>query len=446
MNRPTPPRALVVGLGSSGVAAAALLVRQGWRVTANDRAGAAELGDRTAQLPAGVEVVLGGHPESLLDSVALVVASPGVPAGLPLLAQARRRGIEVIAELELAFRALADTPLLAVTGSNGKTTGTALLGAILEAAGWNAGVGGNIGHPASALALEGGFDALVWEVSSFQLEGCTTLRPRVGVLLNLSPDHLDRHASLDAYLAAKARLLARQQGDDVAVLNADDPVVAGLAVPARAAFFSLRDRRAAACLVDDRLVLDGHPLLPRARLPLPGEHNVANALAAALAAARAGVPRTAIAAALERFPGLPHRHALVAEVGGVSFVDDSKGTNIGATAAGLAGYPPGTVHLILGGLGKGQDFASLAEAAAGRVAAAYLIGEAADEIARALGSRVPVEQCGTLVEAVRRAAAAARPGDTVLLSPACASFDQFRDYAHRGDEFARLARATAGVA
>jgi UDP-N-acetylmuramoylalanine--D-glutamate ligase len=446
MSHANPSRALVVGLGSSGVAAATLLTRQGWRVTVNDRAAAAELAERLAQLPAGVEAVLGGHPESLLESVALVVTSPGVPPDLPLLAQARRRGIEVIAELELAYRSLADTPLLAVTGSNGKTTVTALLGAILEEAGWNAGVGGNIGHPASALALEGGFDALVWEVSSFQLEGCTTLRPRVGLLLNLSPDHLDRHPTVADYLAAKARLFARQQGDDVAVLNADDGAVAGLAVPARAEFFSLHDRSAAACLAGDRLVLDGHPLLPRSHLPLLGEHNVANALAAALAAARAGVPRAAIATALERFTGLPHRHTVVAEVAGVRYVDDSKGTNIGATAAGLAGYPPGTVHLILGGLGKGQDFAALAEAVAGRVAAVYLIGAAAGEIADAIGRRVPVQQCGTLAEAVRRAAAAARAGDTVLLSPACASFDQFRDYAHRGDEFARLARVTAGVA
>jgi UDP-N-acetylmuramoylalanine--D-glutamate ligase len=446
MSHANPSRALVVGLGSSGVAAATLLTRQGWRVTVNDRAAAAELAERLAQLPAGVEAVLGGHPESLLESVALVVTSPGVPPDLPLLAQARRRGIEVIAELELAYRSLADTPLLAVTGSNGKTTVTALLGAILEEAGWNAGVGGNIGHPASALALEGGFDALVWEVSSFQLEGCTTLRPRVGLLLNLSPDHLDRHPTVADYLAAKARLFARQQGDDVAVLNADDGAIAGLAVPARAEFFSLHDRSAAACLAGDRLVLDGHPLLPRSHLPLLGEHNVANALAAALAAARAGVPRAAIATALERFTGLPHRHTVVAEVAGVRYVDDSKGTNIGATAAGLAGYPPGTVHLILGGLGKGQDFAALAEAVAGRVAAVYLIGAAAGEIADAIGRRVPVQQCGTLAEAVRRAAAAARAGDTVLLSPACASFDQFRDYAHRGDEFARLARVTAGVA
>jgi UDP-N-acetylmuramoylalanine--D-glutamate ligase len=446
MNRSIPSRALVVGLGSSGAAAAILLARQGWRVTVNDRASAADLADRLAGLPAGVELVLGGHPEGLLEGRSLVVTSPGVPPDLAMLAQARRRGIEVIAELELAYRSIADTPLIAVTGSNGKTTVTALLGAILDEAGWSVGVGGNIGHPASAHALEGGFDALVWEVSSFQLEGCTTLRPRVGVLLNLSPDHLDRHPTLADYLAAKARLFARQQGDDVAVLNADDPAVAGLAVPARAEFFSLHDRTAAACLAGGHLVLDGRPLLSRSRLPLLGDHNVANALAAALAAARAGAPRPAIATALERFTGLPHRHTVVAEAAGVRFVDDSKGTNIGATAAGLAGYRPGTVHLILGGLGKGQDFAPLAQAVAGRAAAVYLIGDAADEIARAIGGRVPVQHCGTLAEAVRRAAAAASDGDTVLLSPACASFDQFRDYAHRGDEFARLARLTAGVA
>ena len=446
MNRSIPSRALVVGLGSSGVAAATLLARQGWRVTVNDRASAADLADRLAGLPAGVESVLGGHPESLLEGRSLVVTSPGVPPDLAMLAQARRRGIEVIAELELAYRSLADIPLIAVTGSNGKTTVTALLGAILDEAGWSVGVGGNIGHPASAHALEGGFDALVWEVSSFQLEGCTTLRPRVGILLNLSPDHLDRHPTLADYLAAKARLFARQQGDDVAVLNADDPAVAGLVVPARAEFFSLHDRSAAACLAGGHLVLDGRPLLSRSRLPLLGDHNVANALAAALAAARVGAPRPAIATALERFTGLPHRHTVVAEAAGVRFVDDSKGTNIGATAAGLAGYRPGTVHLILGGLGKGQDFAPLAQAVAGRAAAVYLIGDAADEIARAIGGRVPVQHCGTLAEAVRRAAAAAGGGDTVLLSPACASFDQFRDYAHRGDEFARLARLTAGVA
>ncbi len=434
------PRALVVGLGLSGVGASTLLVGQGFRVVANDAAPAEKLAARIAELPAGVETALGAHSTALLDSASLVVVSPGVPWQLPLLVEARRRGIEVIAEVELAVRAMAGVPVAGVTGSNGKTTTTALLGEMLQAAGMRTGVGGNIGVAASALALAGGLDAVVLELSSFQLEGCVRLRPRAALLLNLSPDHLDRHTTIASYLALKARIFAAQTADDFAILNADDPALAGLAVPARLERFSLLDRTAAAHLAGDVLVLDGAPLLPRAELPLLGDHNVANALAAALAAARMGAPRGAITAALRAFRGLPHRHRVVAEARGVRFVDDSKGTNIGATAAGLAGYPPGSIHLILGGLGKGQDFRELRRAVAGRVGCAYLIGVAASEIGAALAGAVPLEDCGTLEEALRRASARARPGEVVLLSPACASFDQFRDYHHRGEEFARLAR------
>jgi UDP-N-acetylmuramoylalanine--D-glutamate ligase len=445
MSDATLPRALVVGLGLSGVGAAALLVRQGYRVTVNDAASEERLAARLPGLPAGVERVLGGHPESALAGVSLVVVSPGVPWELPLLAAARARGIEVVAEVELAARALGATPVAAVTGSNGKTTTTALVGEMLKAAGMRTGVGGNIGeHSASHLAVAGGWDAVVLELSSFQLEGCTTLRPHAAALLNLSADHLDRHATMATYLALKARIFRAQTAADHAVVNADDPALAALAPRSRVARFSLADARAEAHLANGRLVLDGAPLMERAALPLLGDHNVANALAAALVAARMGAPRDAIAAALAAFRGLPHRHAPVAEAGGVRFVDDSKGTNIGATAAGLAGYPPGSIHLILGGLGKGQDFRELRDAVAGRVATVYLIGAAAGEIAAALAGIVPLEACGTLAEAVRRAAAAARHGDTVLLSPACASFDQFRDYHHRGEEFARLAAEIAG--
>lgn len=440
---PAPGHALVVGLGASGVAAARLLAREGWRVTVNDRAGADALGERLGQLPEGCRCVLGDHPLALLEGLSLVVASPGVPWDLPLLAAARERGIEVVAEVELACRFLT-APLVGITGSNGKTTTTALTGAILEAAGWRAAVGGNIGTPAAELAVGGDWDAVVLELSSFQLEGCAALRPRVGVLLNLSPDHLDRHPTMAAYLAAKVRLFARQRPDEWAVLNRDDAPLRGLATPSRQVFFSLSDRTAEAHLAGGRLVLDGAPLLPRDELPLLGDHNVANALAAALAAARLGVPREAIAGALATFTGLPHRHQQVAAARGVRFVDDSKGTNIGATAAGLAGYPPGSIHLILGGLGKGQDFRALAPAVTGRVARAYLIGAAAEEIAAGLAGVVPCEACGTLAVAVERAFALARPGDTVLLSPACASFDQFANYADRGEQFARLARALAG--
>ena len=444
MSRPTPPHALVVGLGASGVAAAKLLLREGWRVTINDHARKADLEVRLAELPTGVLRSLGGHNVGLLTGTSRVVVSPGVPWNLPLLVEARRRRIEVIAEVELAARALAGTPIVGVTGSNGKTTVTSLIGEMLRVARMRVGVGGNIGTAASELALAGPWDAVVLELSSFQLEGSVTLRPRVALLLNISADHLDRHPTFAAYLAAKRRVFARQQRDDWAVLNADDPAIAETEVPSQRIRFSLAKREAEAHLAGDTLVLDGAPLLRRSELLLLGDHNVANALAAALAAARLGADPEAIATALRTFRGLPHRHQVVAEVGGVRFVDDSKGTNIGATAAGLAGYPPGSVHLILGGLGKGQDFRALRPVVAGRVARAYLIGTEAPAIASALENALPVETCGTLEVAVQRAAAEAKHGDFVLLSPACASFDQFDDYAHRGNEFARLARALAG--
>jgi len=440
MNDPSPRRALVVGLGASGVGAAHLLAAQGWQVRANDRAPAGQLAIEAGALPAGTQLCLGGHPLSLLKGVGLVVVSPGVPWDLPLLVEARRRGVEVVAEVELAWRALSHVPLLGITGSNGKTTVTAMLGAILQHAGVRTGVGGNIGRAASELAQQGGWQALVWELSSFQLEGCTTLRPQVGLLLNLCADHLDRHRDMAAYLAAKARLFANQGPDDVAVLNADDPAVCDLPAPGQRAHFSLTNPCAAAHTSGEQLVVDGQVVMRRGDLRLLGDHNLANALAAALAAVRFGIRHSTVAEALASFGGLPHRHQLVAEGRGVRWVDDSKGTNVGATAAGLAGYPPGTIHLILGGLGKGQDFTPLRRAVAGRVARAYLIGAAAEEIAAALTGALPVERCETLDVAVARAAALAQPGDTVLLSPACASFDQFRDYAHRGDEFARLAR------
>jgi UDP-N-acetylmuramoylalanine--D-glutamate ligase len=446
MSEDAQRRALVVGLGESGVAATLLLHSQGWHVTVNDRADASSLATRLAALPAGVERVLGNHPLGLLEECDLIVVSPGVPWDLPLLAAARARSIEVIAEVELAVRSLPGVPVAGITGSNGKTTTTALLGEIMNTGGIATGVGGNIGTAACDLARTGRWRAVVLELSSFQLEGCSTLRPHVAALLNLSPDHLDRHPTMPEYLHAKARIFTHQHIDDVAILNADDPWLDGLAVPSHIERFSLVDQTAAAHLAGDTLVLDGMALLSRADLPLLGDHNVANALAAALAAARMGVDRLVIAAALRGFRGLPHRHQLVAEANGVRWVDDSKGTNMGATAAGLAGYRAGTIHLILGGLGKGQDFAELRPAVEGRVARVYLIGEAAGVIGAALGGAVPLEECGTLAAAIGRALELARPGDTVLLSPACASFDQFRDYKHRGDEFARLAQAATGVA
>jgi UDP-N-acetylmuramoylalanine--D-glutamate ligase len=446
MSSATSSRALVVGLGVSGLAAATLLARQGWQVTVNDRGEGSELATQLGRLPAGVTTILGGHPVDSLVGVVLVVVSPGVPWELPLVAEARKRGIEVIGEIELASRALTGIPVVGVTGSNGKTTVTSLIGAIAGSAGWRAGVGGNIGTAASELVLAAGWDVVVLELSSFQLEACTTFRPHIAVLLNVSADHLDRHPSMASYLAAKLRIFAHQRRDDLAVVNADDEALREIDVPSRVARFSLVDHTAEAHLAGDVLVLDGAPLLPRNELPLPGDHNVANALAAALAGRRLGVAPDVIARALRGFAALPHRHQVVAEVSGIRWVDDSKGTNIGATAAGLTGYPAGTVHLILGGLGKGQNFHELRAAVEGRVVRLYLIGEASPEIAAALRGGAPLEECGTLAEAVRRAALHARAGDTVLLSPACASFDQFDNYAHRGNEFARLARAVSGGA
>jgi UDP-N-acetylmuramoylalanine--D-glutamate ligase len=444
MSAATPSRALVVGLGVSGVAAATLLASQRWQVTVNDRGAESDLATQLGRLPAGVRAVLGGHPEELLAGTGLVVVSPGVPWELPLLAEARRRGIEVIGEVELASRAMAATPIVGVTGSNGKTTVTSMIGEIARSGGWRVGVGGNIGTAASELALAGAWDAVVLELSSFQLEGCTTLRPNVAVLLNVSADHLDRHPDMPSYLGAKLRIFAQQHAGDVAVINADDPGLLHVEVPSRRVRFSMKDQRAEAHQAGGALVLDGVQLLPRNELPLPGDHNVANALAAALATRSLGISPDAIAGALRTFTPLPHRHQIVAEASGVRWVDDSKGTNIGATAAGLGGYRPGTVHLILGGLGKGQDFRELRHCVEGRVCRLYLIGEASAEIAEALRGSAPVEDCRTLEEAVRRAARHARAGDTVLLSPACASFDQFANYAHRGNEFARLAQAVTG--
>lgn len=432
------PRALVVGLGVSGLAASRLLTELGWQVRANDGAAAEDIAAQLQQLPGDVEQVVGGHPENVLNGITMAVVSPGVPWDLPLLAAARAKGIEVVNEVELAFRHRGDAPLVGVTGSNGKSTVTSLIGEVLKTAGLRVGVGGNLGNPASALVQEEGVQAQVWELSSFQLEGCTTLRPRVAVLCNISPDHLDRHGSVAAYAAAKARIFAAQGDDDLAVLNADDPVVAAMRPPAAVAWFSLLDPQRDGHLAGDTLVLAGDALLTRPELPILGDHNVANCLAAALAARHLGIDRETIAAGLRRFQGLPHRHRLVAERSGVRWIDDSKGTNIGATAAGLLGYPKGRVHLILGGLSKDQDFSNLAPAVASRAKRVYLIGRAAADIGAALAGAAEVEHCGDLEKAVNSAAALARPGDVVLLSPACASFDQFRSYAHRGEEFARL--------
>jgi len=430
---------LVIGLGRSGVAAARLAVEDGAPVRVTDVRTADELDEVVAALPTSVEAVLGGHPASCLDGVRRVVVSPGVPADAPLLVAARAAGLEVLSEVEFAWRHRPDAPLVAVTGSNGKSTVTTLVGEMLRAGGLSTAVGGNLGTASSQLVLEGGWECWVLEVSSFQTELFVDLRPRVGVFLNLSQDHLERHVDLAAYAAAKQRLFAAQRPQDAAVLNADDVMSAATPTAARRRLFSV-GQAADAWLDGTVLVLEGEPLVPASEVALVGRHNLANALAAVLAADEMGIDRASMGDVLRTFRGLDHRHREVWSHDGVRWIDDSKATNVGATLAALGGYPDGSVHLILGGQAKGQDFSILRDEVARATRRVYLIGVDAAVIAAALGAAVPVETCGDLAEAVRRARRLAVAGEWVLLAPACASFDQFSGYAERGDRFAELAR------
>ncbi|MCU0302619.1 MAG: UDP-N-acetylmuramoyl-L-alanine--D-glutamate ligase [Thermoanaerobaculales bacterium] len=432
-------RVLVVGLGRSGAAAARLAAADGAEVVVTDQRPPAELAAVVAALPSGAVAHLGGHPAECLEGVDLVVVSPGVPPTTELLATARRRGLELVTEVEFAWRHRPDAPLAAVTGSNGKSTVTTLVAEMLSAAGFAAVAGGNLGTAASDLLLQGDWDRWVLEISSFQAELLTAMAPDAAVFLNLSQDHLERHADLADYLAAKRRLFAFQSTGDTAVLNADDPASAATESAASRRFFSL-EGPADGWLDGDRLVLDGAELIRVERVRLAGAHNLANLLAAALAALALGADRAAIATVAASFDGLAHRHRVVHEASGVRWIDDSKATNIGATLAALRGYPEGSLHLILGGQAKGQDFSVLVDEVRRAVARLYVIGVDGPPIADALAGSAPIESCDTLDEAVRRARARATAGQTVLLAPACASFDQFKGYDHRGDVFASLAR------
>jgi UDP-N-acetylmuramoylalanine--D-glutamate ligase len=369
---------------------------------------------------AGVEVVLGADNPELLDGVDLLVKSPGVPPAAPLAAAARERGVTVWSEVELGYRLLAN-PILGVTGTNGKTTTCELLGDIFRAAGMDVAVAGNVGRPLTGLDGALGEGAwIVCELSSFQLEDVDTFRPHIAVLLNLAPDHLDRHETFEDYRAAKLRIFENQTAEDVAVVPRGFGSIPG---DARRIEFSLEDE------------------LP-AEPGIPGEHNHENAAAATIAARAAGIPDYAIAAGLSSFAGVPHRLELVREVSGVRFVNDSKATNPDAAERALSAYPPG-MRLILGGSRKGIPFERLAKrAAASGVAQAYLIGDSADEIAEALAAEgVRFTYSRDLPTAVQDAFRDADPGEVVLLSPACASYDQFRDFEERGERFRELVEA-----
>ncbi len=435
-------RVLIVGLGRSGLAAARLAVRDGAEVWITDQRQEAHLGESLAGLTSDVRRFLGGHPEACLDGVDLMVISPGVPPDAEILQAARRRQISICTEVEFAWRHAPSKPLVAITGSNGKSTVTMLTVEILVASGVAAVAGGNLGTAACELVMTGGWDCWVLEISSFQAELLTEMRASVGVFLNLSQDHLERHPDMAGYRDAKQRLFAFQEPSDVAVLNADDEQVINTPTAARRRFFSI-EGQADAWLDDQRLVLDGEAFTSRSDLALHGVHNVANALAATLAAVEVGGTSSAAAAVLGEFAGLDHRHLTIHEAAGIRWVDDSKATNVGATLAALRGYPAQSVHLILGGLGKGQDFSVMVEEVRRAAASVYLIGMDGPTIARAFEGAAPLVECGTLDEAVRLARAGARSGQWVVLAPACASFDQFADYRERGRIFAELARLEA---
>ncbi len=435
----TGSRVAVAGLGRSGLAAVELLVRRGARVTAADVKPLEELPEAAAKLEA-LGVAFERQSAEVFARADLVVLSPGVPVDIPELEEARRRGVRIIGEVELAGWFLRG-PVIGITGSNGKTTTTALVGHILGACGIPAQVGGNIGFPPTAMVEASRPEQWnVLELSSFQLETIETFRAEVAAVLNVTPDHLDRHGAMEIYAGAKRRLLETQSAGDTAILNHDDRICRefAAAVKGSARWFSSAGRLESGLWLEDGwIVADGERLIAAADVPLRGRHNLENVMAAAEAARAAGASLGAIAAAVRTFPGVEHRLEYVATVAGVDWFNDSKATNVDA-ALKAAGAFAGPLWIILGGKDKGSDYRPLREALRGKTRAALLIGAAADKIGAALDGAVETVCCGTLEAAVGEAWRRARPGDTVLLAPACASFDQFDSFEHRGRVFKEL--------
>jgi UDP-N-acetylmuramoylalanine--D-glutamate ligase len=447
-------KVLVVGLGKSGLAAALFLRRQGAQVTVSDvRSAEALAKELPALLEEGIAVEAGGHGMLTFRRQDLIVVSPGVPLDTPELAQVKAFGLPVIGELELASRFLKGKTL-AITGSNGKTTTTSLCGEILKAAGLPTEVGGNIGVPVIALVEQSRPDGwTVLEVSSFQLESTDEFHPEIAVILNITPDHLDRHGTFENYALAKERIFLSQTGADSLVLNADDPrtAQAALRTKAQVFWFSRNTPVDAGTYIEGgdivfRKTKNEAPeiLLPLSEISLKGAHNVENVLAAVCASRLAGASPLAIRSAVAEFKAVEHRLEFVAKINGVDYYNDSKATNVDATTKAIESFA-GNIHLILGGKDKNSDYSLLSQLLRQRVKAVYTIGSAAEKIELHLRGTVPIVSAYTLQQAVTRAAEASLPGDIVLLAPACSSFDQFESYEHRGRVFKDIVMERRGL-
>lgn len=442
-------RVLVVGLGKSGVASALFLKAHGARVTVSDTKSGDELRNEIpVLLDHGITVETGGHGERTFRGQDLIVISPGVPVDVPPLAQARSLGEPVIGEVELAAQFLPG-PILAITGSNGKTTTTTLTGEIMTAGGFATLVGGNIGTPAISLAERATRETvIVLEISSFQLETIQRFRPKIAVVLNVTPDHLDRHRTFEVYVDAKARIFENQEGNDFAVLNADDPTCVAMSSRTRAQvfWFSRQKEVKQGAWVRDGMILfrdesKQREIMQVSEIPLKGAHNLENVLAAICTSRLMGCAPEKIRRAVRNFKAVEHRLEFVATIRGVDYYNDSKATNVDATIKALESFPA-NIHLILGGKDKGSDYRVLNNLLRQRVKRVYTIGAAAAKIESQIKG-VEVISAETLENAIRKANAAAQPGDVVLLAPACASFDQFKNYEHRGQVFKNVVRELA---
>ncbi|HXY14889.1 MAG TPA: UDP-N-acetylmuramoyl-L-alanine--D-glutamate ligase [Terriglobales bacterium] len=443
-------RVLVVGLGKSGIASAFFVKNRGARVTVSDTKTPDEL---KAEIPRlldeGIVVETGGHGDRTFQNQDLIIVSPGVPLDAPPLVQARALGEKIIGEIELAAQFFPGT-IVAITGSNGKTTTTALAGEVVKNGGFPTVVGGNIGTPAISLVEEATADTIaVLEVSSFQLETIETFRPHIAVVLNVTPDHLDRHRTFNAYADAKARIFENQQSTDFAVLNADDPTCIAMASRTRGqvVWFSRKKEIERGAYVRDGRVLfrdfnGQREIMLVSEIPLKGAHNVENVLAAVCVGVLSDVEARRIGKAVREFRAVEHRLEHVASINGVEYYNDSKATNVDATIKALESFPA-NIHLILGGKDKGSDYSVLNDLLRQRVKRVYTIGAAANKIESQIKGAAEIVHADTLENAIRQASDAAQPGDIVLLAPACASFDQFRNYEHRGKAFKEVVRSLA---